>query len=599
VDFCTISGFVLSTAPYHLRTPYSAPSRGVVRFIELGRAFTSANQSTGEILTTGTTRRALLGAAAAGGLAGAGLGGAAPAAPRAEQALLPRDYADPRRRAVAGRALRNAAAARAYPARFPAHPVNGDEAAYPYLASYTKGLPHNDLGEVDHDAYDALVRAVESADPALFAAVPAGTAKVRPQLGPQGAYAFELMGADTFGLVVPPAPPIDGAETAADLAELYWMSMLRDVPFTRYDTDPQVAAAAAELSQHAGFRGPRGGGRVTPVTLFRPGLPGAQAGPFLSQFLLNPVPFGTLTFEQLHDTVAPHVDHLGSFAGWLAAQRGVYLPTARDVDHPRYLRNGRDLAHYTHFDRLYQAYLFAALMLQSPMFPARLTDPGNPYFSATNVHGFHSYGSPHLAGLLADVAVRAIKHMEFQQFVVHRRLRPEALAGRIDVHLDRSRGRYLGMLSDEILHSEVLQRNKARFGSYLLTQSYPEGSPMCPSYQSGHCTVAGACVTVLKAWFDEAAPLPDPVVPNADGTALVPYTGPGADRLTVGGELNKLAGNIGASRAFAGVHYRSDNTAGFRLGEEIAIDLIREQRAVYLEKSAMSLTRFDGTTVTL
>src|SRR6266496_4568643 len=35
---------------------------------------------------------------------------------------------------------------------------NGEEGDYPYLANYSKGLPHNDFGEVDADAYNLLLR---------------------------------------------------------------------------------------------------------------------------------------------------------------------------------------------------------------------------------------------------------------------------------------------------------------------------------------------------------------------------------------------------------------------------------------------------------
>jgi hypothetical protein len=42
--------------------------------------------------------------------------------------------------------------------------------------------------------------------------------------------------------------------------------------------------------------------------------------------------------------------------------------------------------------------------------------------------------------------------------------------------------------------------------------------------------------------------LSKPVAPNADGTVLVPFTGPDADRLTVGGELDKVASNIAIGR---------------------------------------------------
>jgi hypothetical protein len=36
----------------------------------------------------------------------------------------------------------------------------------------------------------------------------------------------------------------------------------------------------------------------------------------------------------------------------------------------------------------------------------------------------------------------------------------------------------------------------------LLPMAFQEGSPMHPSYGAGHATVAGACVTILKAFFD-------------------------------------------------------------------------------------------------
>lgn len=42
---------------------------------------------------------------------------------------------------------------------------------------------------------------------------------------------------------------------------------------------------------------------------------------------------------------------------------------------------------------------------------------------------------------------------------------------------------------------------------------------MSPAYHSGHSCVAGACVTILKAWFNESYRIPNPVVPNSAGTA--------------------------------------------------------------------------------
>ena len=64
------------------------------------------------------------------------------------------------------------------------------------------------------------------------------------------------------------------------------------------------------------------------------------------------------------------------------------------------------------------------------------------------------------------------------------------------------------------------------------------------------------------------------MIPTPDGLALVPYYGP---PLTVGGELNKLASNVATGRNIAGVHWRSDAMNSLRLGEEIAISLLRDQ----------------------
>jgi hypothetical protein len=128
--------------------------------------------------------------------------------------------------------------------------------------------------------------------------------------------------------------------------------------------------------------------------------------------------------------------------------------------------------------------------------------------------------------------------------------------------------------------------------------AFREGSPTHPAYGAGHATVAGACVTILKAWFDESFPIPgQAVVSNANGTALVPA--PGNPKLTVGGELNKLAANIAIGRNMGGVHWRTDYTESLKLGEAIALGTLEEQKLCYNEFSGLSVTRFDGTRVTI
>src|SRR5262249_10556948 len=82
---------------------------------------------------------------------------------------------------------------------------------------------------------------------------------------------------------------------------------------------------------------------------------------------------------------------------------------------------------------------------------------------------------------------------------------------------------------------------------------------LLPPYPAAHACNAGACATILKAFFDADYVLPHPVEAMADGSALEPWRGAG---LTLGNEIDKLASNIALGRDAAGVHYRSDSVRG-------------------------------------
>lgn len=135
--------------------------------------------------------------------------------------------------------------------------------------------------------------------------------------------------------------------------------------------------------------------------------------------------------------------------------------------------------------------------------------------------------------------------------------------------------------------------------SYLLPMAFAEGSPMHPSYGAGHGTVAGACVTVLKAFFDHGFTLSKKedgkyiaYESSQNGDCLTPVTL--KEPLTVEGELNKLASNISIGRDWAGVHYFTDYIESVRLGEKIAISILEEQKLTYGENLTMTIPLFDG-----
>ena len=496
------------------------------------------------------------------------------------------------------------------------HPNNGEEQThlnnegkFSYVANFSKGLQHNDRGEVDPASYRSLLKALWSGNPNDFEAIALGGK--RKLTNPQAGLAYDLEGPDSASQVIAPAPTMDSAEAAGEMVEDYWMALARDVSFSDYGDDATIRDAAADMSVLSDFRGPKASCGVTVDTLFRGITPGDLKGPFLSQFLilgstepkfnLSPedglLKYGTLLVDQRQTTISPGVDYMTDVEGWLEVQNGSDPDVLQNVDSKRrFIRSLRDLAHYVHFDALYQAYLNAGLYLLSN---GSTSDLGNPYEGSQTQNGFATFGGAHILSLIPEVATRALKAVWFQKWFVHRRLRPEEFGGRIHFHKNNMA---VYPIHPDVLNSEALNQIKARFSTsgsdnYFLPQVFPEGGPTHPAYGAGHATVAGACVTILKAWFDESQIVKTPFEPNADGTKLVPYAG--ADVLTVGGELNKLAANISLGRNAAGVHYRTDYTESIKLGESIAIGILEEQKLTYNENHSFSFIRFDGTGITI
>ena len=481
------------------------------------------------------------------------------------------------------------------------HPANNDENLYPNkLGNFSKGLPHNNDGTVVLSAYAALVQATSSGRPSDFDAIPLGGD--RKLTNPQSGLAFDMEGPDGHALLQPPAPAFASREQAAEISENYWMALLRDVPYSQYSMSPIANAAAADLTLYgADFKGARNGSSVTANTLFRGLTPGDKAGPYISQYFYQPCHFGANVIDQRMSTTMPGVNYMTDFNTWLAVQRGFNQPADIMDPTPRYIRTGRDMGQWVHVDVLFQAYFHAFLVLAGAGAPF---DDGNPYENNPTQIGFGTFGGPHIAGLLCEVAPRALKAVWFQKWFVHRRLRPEVHAERVDRSLYHGAG--------YPVHSEILNslQSGTRLGAYmppgnaLLPMAFPEGSPTHPAYGAGHATVAGACATILKAWFKESTRLVDigltPMQPTDDGLSLVPYAGADAGDLTVGGELNKIASNVALGRNTAGVHWRSDGTESLKLGEQVAIGLLKDHSSCYNEVfGGFSLTRFDGSVVTV
>jgi membrane-associated phospholipid phosphatase len=529
------------------------------------------------------TRRGFLGstgAAAAAGLIGVGAG---LATTEAKAGFVPQPRMTPRgARALKqrmDRAVANLAGMMADPSG------NGDEQTVPnFAAQYSKGLPHNAVGEVDPIAYQALQRACRSNLEADWAAVPmGGTAK---QVSPQAAVAYQMEGADPTRLRIPAAPAFASEQRAAEMCEVYWMALLRDVPFTQYEGNALAAQAVADLRRFSLFRD------VTVQTLFRGVTAGEKIGPYLSQFLWKTVPFGMTTIPQQYAAGTAHVDFMTDVAECLRIQNGIAPSQALTLSAPHYARDGRDLGEYVHKDFSYQAFLNAGLILLG-LGGGALGD-ANPYKAYANRANFVCFGGPDVLSMVAQVAALALKAAWYQKWSVNRTLRPEVFALRVHQHESGARSY---PIHSALFSSPVLDHVHSAHGTLLLPMAFAEGSPTHPAYPAGHATIAGACVTVLKAFFKESFVLPNPVVAREDGSALDAYNGAA---LTVGGELDKLAANISIGRNIAGVHYWSDGIEGMRLGEKVGLAFLADIRSTYPESfGGFTLTKFDGQTITI
>ena len=492
----------------------------------------------------------------------------------------------------------------------PPHVTNGDEQRYDDKSgTYTKALLQDGPGRVNLEAYRSFMAALQSGRPEGFEDIVLGGG--RKLTGPQGGLAFDLEGCDSnkFGsapspfcqetvVIVPPAPSLASAWYGTELVELYWASLLRDVPFTQYASNLVATGAARELSESPNYAGPRSGGQVTPELLFRGTFPGETIGPYLSQFFITPTFFGQQPISQQQVTYQQNIDYLADASSWALIQNGSSTGLQnQDAAQPCCVHSGRDLSSWTHTDVLYQGYFVAFLVLNTIGVPA---NPGNIYTKSKTQVGFATFGGPHCSGMLGEVAYRALERSWYQKWFVHRRHRPESGGG--IVHLIKTgQGNSIdGRLHRNVLNSDAVENSFKKYGTHLLSQAFPEGSPTHPSYPTGHGVVAGACITILKFFFDGDFVIPNPFVPADDGLSLLPYTGSDRNQITVNGELNKLAHNITFGHGIhAGIHWRSDSDVSMVLGEATAISFLQDQAETFNEKFTIHFTKLDGTVATI
>ena len=496
-------------------------------------------------------------------------------------------------------------------------PDNGDLTRFTdFSGNFSKTLQHDGLGVPNHMSYQSFIDALTSETFTGLNNVIIGTPGGGPNSkmnGPATAFAFDLEGLDSHAYSIPAAPSVSTNQTATEQVEHYWASLLRDVPFTEYDGNATVAAAVADLNSRSFIQSGGAGQWPRPVTaqnLFRAQVfagDGNVKGPYVSQFLLQPYAFGAAPLTQRYQTFLPNQAFLTDAASYQAVQNGGASGEPLVDPTLRFIRNGRDFSAYTRVCVLHQAYFVACLILAGLKAPLA---PGNPYNTSPTQKPFGTLGPVDSFATVPEVATRALKASWFRKWVADLRLRPEEYGALLEARRTHSTPvpQASNALHSDVLTSAVLPRILAMYGSHLMPLAFPEGSPTHPCYTGGHATVAGACATVIKFFFDgkqKLRPLllaagSDIKQPSSDGLSLVNYTGADRDSIDINGELSKLAFNIPFGHGVhSGIHFRSSNYWGVLLGEMVGLSVLKDRAKSYNEPFTINITKFDGTTATI
>lgn len=397
----------------------------------------------------------------------------------------------------------------------------------------------------------------------------------------------ELVGINKSSYSIEDAPRPTSERGAAELIELYNMSIARDVLFSDWNTSSIIQNVLTNLNLvKQSLQAPLENGNITVNTLFRGPTTGDRIGPYVSQFLYYPVQIGALPVEQKYQS-PDSTNFMTSVPTFLNIWNGGNPVVNPLLTGPtRYLLTVRDCANYIHLDPVWQPFFTASTILLNQKIPVGYNCSARPGTKFINL------GPIDLHELLMETTKLAMDATWVWKWC-QLKLRPEEMGYQVHLRITDGTGVDFpqSLLTNPVL-TEIFNQN----GNYLLPQAYPEGSPVHPAYPAGHATIAGAMATILKAWFDCTKTI-KAKIPNADGSALVDYMENGQQvYLNVGDELDKLASNCGTFRNFAGIHYRSDLN-GILLGELVGIELLENMAKRYSCNVTFNLKKRDGTMI--
>jgi len=484
--------------------------------------------------------------------------------------------------------------------------VNG-KTYYPWL--FSKTLKHDNNGLTTVEDLDRLINisleegSLKSINALAMSQDPN---KIRKMEGVATGNSFWIRGSDVqLYNTSNDFFPVDSLKHACEMIEVYENALLRDTPFNDFndETKIDVTRALTSLTKYndlSSYTGPTNSdNKITGQELFRGNGKDELFGPYVSQYLVLPYSYNGINIDQKYP-VENDVPETIKYDNYLNIQRGIVGGSPNFSGDLKYAYSPRVLGSIVHNDPLYWSYYNACLI--SKQNGIELDYDGNDITSAWTDKGF-----PDLLESVAEISLGALRVAWNSKYNIALLLRPEAMAQRIDYI---QQGIFTGDVFDKIKDNlvpgkETLDEVFLRNDNYLLLMMYPEGSPTHPSFPAGHAVVSGACTTVMKAFLkthdSNNNPLIWPSDPkhSIDGNVLQTYDKSDNNKITIIGEINKLASNMALGRDMGGVHYRADGDNGIVLGETFAIKYLQIKLKEYIGLyngmiSSFKLEKFNG-----
>ena len=496
-----------------------------------------------------------------------------------------------------------------------------------YLWVFSKTLTHDPVTFLpDTSQVDKLLDYFIEPTFEKLTNLPSALRSTRKLEDPTGGLGFEPIG-EHQSLITSDTPyiPINSPQGVMEMTEVYCMALGRDILISDLNsaTDPSrvvltngknTEVTAKQILDHLNKYNSRTAvkpnwplneaGLCDLGTMFRGSHPDELKGQYISQFLIQDIPYSNGKLEQkyvreLDSNPNNFTNPSTTIQGYLAIQNGEVGTLKSEIPIPgaRRMQTLRDLASFVHNDPAYGAYFNAALIARPGLVGLKsLKDQGNG-------SNFLDTGGPDLLTTLAAVTRAALRTAWITKWQNALKIRPEMVAGRIVwLHTDASAATrnpsmaaWRDLFEPELLTS-MNKWNAGQGGEHaFLPLVFPEGSPTHPAYPAGHALVAGACVTILKAFLDthdnegnkrkwvdiySRTSLADGALAKVDdGSGDLALAIPVGETLV--GELNKLASNMSLGRNLAGVHYRCDGACGCEMGEQVAISYLQSMTKAY------------------